>query len=176
MKEEIKLRQETQADFAHIFEINHLAFGQEHEARLVDALRNNRIAFVPELSIVATVNDRIVGHILFTKITIKDDKENLNESLALAPVAVRPEFQKRGIGGQLIRHGFETAKVLGFKSIIVLGHEHYYPKFGFEPAVKWDIKAPFDVPSNVFMALELVTNGLKNVSGAVIYPKEFETV
>ena len=71
---------------------------------------------------------------------------------------------------------FEVAKELGFKSIIVLGHEHYYPKFGFEPAEKWNIKAPFEVPSNVFMAIELVPDGLKNITGIVNYAKEFETV
>ncbi|MBK7009787.1 MAG: N-acetyltransferase [Saprospiraceae bacterium] len=176
MTEQITLRQETQDDFKDVFEVNHTAFGQDNEAKLVGALRNNSAVFVPELSIVAIENNKIIGHILFTKIKIKDRNGNLHESLGLAPMAVRPEFQKKGIGGQLIRKGFEAAKDLGFKSIIVLGHEHYYPKFGFEPADKWNIKAPFDVPSNVFMAIELVKDGLKNISGTVIYPKEFEIV
>jgi putative acetyltransferase len=143
---------------------------------LVDALRHSKTAFLPELSIVAVKDNKVVGHILFTKINIKDDKGNLTESLALAPMSVRPEHQKRGIGGQLIRKGLEVAKILGFKSIIVLGHEHYYPKFGFEPAEKWKIKAPFKVPSNVFMAIELVAGGLKNVTGTVNHSKEFEKV
>jgi predicted N-acetyltransferase YhbS len=176
MTKQIILRQETQDDFKEVFEVNHTAFGQDNEAKLVDALRKNKTVFVPELSIVATFDNKIVGHILFTKINIKDDKENLKESVGLAPMAVRPELQKSGIGGQLIRKGFEVAKELGFKSVIVLGHEHYYPKFGFEPAEKWNIKAPFDVPSNVFMAIELATDGLKNISGTVVYPNEFETV
>jgi putative acetyltransferase len=175
MTEEIVLRQERQADLADIFEINKLAFGQESEAKLVDALRNNPTAFIPELSIVATVNNKIVGHILFTKINIKDEQGNNCESLGLAPMAVRPELQKNGIGGKLIRKGLEVAKGLGFKSVIVLGHEHYYPKFGFEPAEKWNVKSTFDVPSNVFMAIELAEGALKNMSGTVIYPKEFET-
>lgn len=176
MSEQIKLRQETKNDFSEVYEVNNLAFGQENEAKLVDALRNNSAAFVPELSIVATANGKIVGHILFTKIHIKDNKGNMNESLGLAPMAVRPEWQKSGIGGQLIREGFELARALGFKSVIVLGHEHYYPKFGFEPAAKWDIKAPFDVPPTVFMAIELTKDGLKDISGTVVYPKEFEEV
>ena len=176
MTEQIILRQEIKDDFKKVFEVNHIAFRQNNEAKLVDALRNNPTVFVPELSIVATENNKIVGHILFTKINIKDDEGNLNESLGLAPMAVRPELQKSGIGGQLIRKGFEVAKELGYKSVIVLGHEHYYPKFGFEPANKWKIKGPFDVHSNVFMAIELVKDGLKNISGTVIYPKEFETV
>ncbi|MGY6562878.1 MAG: GNAT family N-acetyltransferase [Luteibaculaceae bacterium] len=176
MKSKIILRQETRDDFKEVFELNHIAFGQENEAKLVDALRKNQTAFVPELSIVAVDKNKIVGHILFTKIGIKDGEGKLNESLGLAPMAVKPELQKSGIGGQLIRKGFEVAKELGFKSIIVLGHEHYYPKFGFQPADKWKIKAPFDVPSNVFMAIELTPDGLRDVSGTVVYPKEFETV
>ena len=176
MTEQLRIRQETPDDFKEIFEVNHIAFGQDNEAKLVDALRSNPTLFIPELSLVATVNNKIVGHILITKIIIKDNNGNLNESLGLAPMAVRPEFQKSGIGGQLIKQGLKVAAELGFKSVIVLGHKHYYPKFGFEPADKWKIKAPFDVPSNVFMAIELVKDGLKNISGTVIYPKEFETV
>ncbi|MCD0480476.1 N-acetyltransferase [Chryseobacterium sp. LC2016-29] len=173
---EVLYRQETQDDFQEVFELNRKAFGQQNEAKLVNALRNNLNIFIPELSIVASKNNAIIGHILFTKINIKNDDETLNESLALAPMAVLPEFQKNGIGGQLIKHALDTAKILGYQSVIVLGHEDYYPKFGFEPAEKWNIKAPFDVPSNVFMAIELVKDGLKNISGTVIYPKEFETV
>ncbi|HQU96486.1 MAG TPA: N-acetyltransferase [Saprospiraceae bacterium] len=176
MTEQITIRPETQDDHREVFEINHIAFGQDNESKLVDALRKNQTAFVPELSIVATDNKKIVGHILFTKIIIKDDNGNLNESLGLAPMAVRPELQKRGIGGQLIRKGLEVAKESGFKSVIVLGHEHYYPKFGFQPADKWNLKSPFDIPSNVFMAIELISDGLKNISGTVVYPKEFENV
>lgn len=176
MTERLILREETPKDFKDIFEVNKIAFGQENEAKLIETLRNNTKVFIPELSIVAIENNKIVGHILFTKINIKDDKGNLNESLGLAPMAVRPEFQKKGIGKQLILKGIETAKELGFKSVIVLGHKTYYPKFGFEPAEKWNIKAPFDIPSNAFMAIELQKDGLKNISGTVIYPKEFEMV
>lgn len=176
MTKQIKIKQETTNDFNEVFEVNQTAFGQDNEAKLVDTLRNNPTVFVPELSLVATNRNKVVGHILFTKIIIKEDNGSINESLGLAPMAVRPEFQKGGIGGQLIKQGLKVAKELGFKSVIVLGHKHYYPKFGFEPAEKWNIKAPFDVPSNVFMAIELVKGGLKNISGTVIYPKEFESV
>lgn len=176
MTKKIIIRQETKDDFNEVFKLNQIAFGQDNEAKLVDALRSNSTVFVPELSLVATENNRTVGHILFSKIIIKDDQGNQNESLGLAPMAVRPEFQKVGIGGQLIKKGLEIAKKMGFKSVILLGHESYYPKFGFEPADKWKIKAPFDVPSNVFMAIELDKDGLKDISGTVIYPKEFETV
>ncbi|MBS1793856.1 MAG: N-acetyltransferase [Acidobacteria bacterium] len=176
MTRQVTLRPETKNDFSEVFEVNRAAFGRDDEAKLVDALRNNPKAFIPELSIVATENDKVVGHILFTRIDIEDDAGNLHEILALAPMAVRPEFQNSGIGGRLIEKGLAAAKASGYRSVIVLGHEHYYPKFGFEPAGKWNIKAPFDVPANVFMAIELVEDGLKNISGTVIYPKEFETV
>lgn len=174
MMEGIILRQEEAIDAIDVFELNQIAFGNENEAKLVDALRRNQSVFIPKLSIVASMNNKIVGHILFTKIIIEDEQGNKCESLGLAPMCVRPEFQYKGIGGKLIRRGLETATNLGFKSVIVLGHQHYYPKFGFEPAEKWNIRAPFEVPSNVFMAIELVKDGLKNVSGIVIYPREFE--
>ncbi len=143
---------------------------------MVDALRKNIDVFIPELSLVAIIDDQIVGHLLFSKIKIENNNKNEFDSLALAPMAVRPEFQKKGIGGQLIKQGLDIATKLNFKSVIVLGHEHYYPKFGFVATEKWNIKSPFEVPTNVFMGLELVEDGLKNVSGTVKYPKEFETV
>ncbi len=172
---EIQIRQENKDDFNTVFEVNRLAFGQDNEANLVDLLRNSN-AFIPELSLVATFDNEIVGHILFTKIEIINDDQNLTESLALAPMAVIPGFQNKGVGRQLIKRGLDKAKELQYKSVIVLGHEQYYPKFGFVPAEKWNIRSPYDVPKNVFMALELVTDGLKNSSGIVKYPKEFEAV
>lgn len=172
---DIKIRQENKDDVKDIYKINTLAFGQENEAKLVDLLRNNKI-FVPELSLVATIDNKLVGHILFTKIKIVDNIQNEFESLALAPMAVLPDIQKKGVGAQLIKAGLYKAKELNFKSVIVLGHKHYYPKFGFEPTEKWEIKAPFPVKANTFMGLELKTGGLKNVRGTVKYPQEFDTI
>ncbi len=169
------IRQENKADFKNIYELNLLAFEEKEEAVLVDLLREND-EFIPQLSLVALLNDEIIGHILFTKIKIIDGNGNENESLALAPMAVLPKYQKKGIGGQLIKSGLNTAKRLGFKSVIVLGHKDYYPKFGFKTASKWNIKSPFDVPDEVYMAIELVENGLLGISGIVKYSKEFEEV
>lgn len=171
---EITIRQEQPADFQAVYEINKQAFGQEAEAKLVDALRNSD-AFVPELSLVAELDNQLGGHILFTKIKIVNG-DLAHESLALAPMAVKEAYQKQGIGGKLIREGLKRTAALGFVSVIVLGHEHYYPKFGFESASKWRIKAPFDVPDEVFMAIELIPNALENISGTVQYPKEFDSV
>lgn len=169
------IRPEQPEDYKAVFQLNSLAFQQDGEARLVEALRLNSEVFVPELSLVALIDDKIVGHILFTKIKIIDGAQQ-TACLALAPVAVSPDFQKQGIGSQLIKHGLLKAKALGYTAVIVLGHEHYYPKFGFLPASKYGIKCPFEVPDEVFMALELVEGGLKGVHGTVKYPKEFEAV
>lgn len=169
------IRPEQPEDYKAVFQLNSLAFQQDGEARLVEALRLNSEVFVPELSLVALIDDKIVGHILFTKIKIIDGAQQ-TACLALAPVAVSPDLQKQGIGSQLIKHGLLKAKALGYTAVIVLGHEHYYPKFGFLPASKYGIKCPFEVPDEVFMALELVEGGLEGVHGTVKYPKEFEAV
>jgi len=172
---EITVRKENSSNIKEVYEINRLAFGQENEARLVNLLRSSN-AFIPELSLVAGFGDKLVGHILFSKIVIVDKNRKEAESLALAPMAVIPEFQQKGIGRRLVKSGLDKAKELNYKSVIVLGHEHYYPRFGFLPADRWHIQAPFDVPANVFMALELIPNGLEGISGTVKYPKEFEAV
>jgi predicted N-acetyltransferase YhbS len=141
------------------------------EHYLVSRLRKTN-SFIPELSIVAEFKGEIVGHIMLTKLYIKNDA-NQYISLALAPVSVLPEYQDRGIGTNLINKSINIAKKLGYKSVIVLGHENYYPRFGFKPASKWGIKAPFDVPDESFMALELNDGSLDGVTGTVVYAKEF---
>jgi predicted N-acetyltransferase YhbS len=172
----ITIRQEVAADHSAVYALNCAAFGQDNEAKLVNALRKNNAAFIPELSLVAMSDDKVVGYILFTRIKIVDYHGTEHESLALAPIAVGPEFQKNGIGGLLISQGLLKAQEAGFRSVIVLGHEHYYPRFGFVPTTVWHIKAPFEVPANAFMGIELVKGGLDHISGTVRYPKEFEEV
>jgi putative acetyltransferase len=170
----LEIRQEKATDYLEIRRVNDLAFGQPNEGLLVDKLRMNP-DFIDKLSIVADSNNKIIGHILFFPIKIRNGT-TMYDSLALAPMSVLPKYQHQGIGGQLINKGIETAKRLGFKSVIVLGHKNYYPRFGFASTSKWDINPPFDLPDDVFMAIELVPDGLKHVSGIVQYPKEFEEV
>lgn len=172
----IILRQESSNDFEDVFGVIESAFKNEQysdnkEQFLVEKLRSSE-AFIPELSIVAEDNGEIIGHILLTIIKIKND-EKAFESLALAPVSVKPVYQKRGIGGQLIKEAHRIAKAMGYKSVVLLGHETYYPKFGYELASKYDIKIPFDAPDENCMVIELIEDGLKGVNGTVEYAREF---
>jgi predicted N-acetyltransferase YhbS len=171
----VKIRTERINDSGPVYSLVRAAFKQEDEARLITMLRRSN-AFIPELSLVATMNDTIVGHILFTKIKIINREGGGYESLALAPMAVLPVMQKKGIGGNLVRYGLDKCRKLGYQSVIVLGHEHYYPKFGFKPARQWSIMPPFSVPDNVFMGIELVEDGLSGVTGVVQYAKEFAMI
>lgn len=173
---EIKLRREMPADYKQVFKVIEDAFKTEPfsdftEQFLVERLRKSD-AFIPELSIVAVKEEEIIGHVLVTKIDIIEGK-NSSASLALAPVSVKSTYQNKGIGGQLILVAHAKAIELGFKSIILLGHDKYYPRFGYEHASKFGIKLPFDAPDENCMAIELVEGGLKGVKGMVEYPKEF---
>ena len=165
------IRPERPEDQAAIHQVNHDAFGQETEARLVDALRRSP-AFVPELSLVAVEEGRVLGHILFTRIVLKDGAQR-HQALALAPLAVTPDMQERGVGSALVRRGVGDARDLGHRVVIVLGHPEYYPRFGFIPAQPLGITAPFEVRSEAFMVLGLRTDALDGVRGEVEYAPEF---
>lgn len=137
-----------------------------NEQDLVNNLRKGS-AYIPELSLVATIDEKIVGYIMFTKINIGG-----NEEIALAPLAVLPKYQRQGIGTLLIKEGHRIAKELGYNYSVVLGSENYYPKFGYIPAKVYGIKAPFEVDDKNFMAVKLNDKADK-IDGTVIYSKEF---
>ncbi|WP_059173285.1 GNAT family N-acetyltransferase [Bacillus sp. FJAT-27445] len=171
---DISIRQEKESDHQAVEEVIKRAFAaveisDKTEHQLVKRLRGSE-AFISELSLVAIheATGELVGHILFTKARIGDA-----ETLALAPVSVLPEYQNRRIGGVLVNTGLEAAKELGYMSAIVLGHPGYYPKFGFKKASFWGIKAPWNVPDEVFMALELREESLDGISGTVEYADSF---
>ncbi|TKI86235.1 GNAT family N-acetyltransferase [Bacillus mycoides] len=171
----VTIRQEQQNDYNKTEEVVKQAFLNEEfsdktEHELVKRIRKCD-AFIPELSLVA-VDEGIVGHILLSKITIEQDGTSV-ESLALAPVSVARGHQKKGIGRKLIVAALEKAKELGYESVVVLGHPEYYPKFGFKKASDWNIKAPFEVPDEVFMVIELSENALEGVEGIVQYSSAF---
>ena len=141
------------------------------EQFLVGRLRHSP-AFVPELSLVADGDGGVVGYGLMTRVSIRSGKLEA-ESLALAPVAVRPDRQSMGIGSALIRELHARAARLGYKSAVVLGHEGFYPRFGYRKASDYGIAFPFDVPAECCMAAELVAGGLRGTQGMVYYPEAF---
>ncbi|MCB0622436.1 MAG: N-acetyltransferase [Saprospiraceae bacterium] len=165
------IRTETAADLPAVAAVVEQAFQQKDEAVLVDRLRRHP-AYLPALSLVAEADGQVVGHLLFTPAEIQDGGKSV-PTLCLAPMSVAPGFQKKGVGKELIRTGLQKARELGFRSVIVLGHSDYYPKFGFRRADRWNIRCPFPAPPEAFMALELVEGGLDGVAGEVVYLEPF---
>lgn len=168
------IRPETAADHGEIRKANKKAFGGKSESKLVDAVRESDF-FVPELSLVADAGGKVVGHILFTPVSIVEGEKEF-PALALAPMCVLPEFQNKGIGSLLVRRGLEECARLGHKLVVVLGHPGYYPRFGFVPAGERGLKLPFEAPAEAFMVLELAPGALAGVSGTVEYPEPFHEV
>ncbi|MGL4799282.1 MAG: GNAT family N-acetyltransferase [Cellulosilyticaceae bacterium] len=167
------IRTELEDDIHHIHAIHREAFGRAAEGDLVNALRHTNY-FSPDLSLVAAVGDEQVGHILFTRIVIKDGSRTY-PVLALAPVAVKPSFQKQGIGTELITEGLRLAKYAGHKAIIVLGDPKFYGRFGFERASKYDIIPPAGMPEEAFLIAKLGPED-STIRGQVYYPVEFNAV
>lgn len=165
------IRQETPADHAAVYEVVRAAFASAersdgNEQDLVNALRKSA-AFIPELSLVAQRDGKIVGHILFTKARIGGTTQ-----LALAPLSVLPACQRQGIGTALIQAGHRIARELGYAYSIVLGSEAYYPRLGYVPASRYGILPPFEVPDTNFMAFPLHAPA-SQISGVLEYAPEF---
>jgi putative acetyltransferase len=165
------IRPETSADHQAIRHVNRLAFGQDAEASLVDALRDGGHV---RLALVAEHAGRVVGHILFSDLPIVTGSGTV-PALALAPLAVLPEFQNRGIGSALVRSGLDECRRQGHKIVVVLGHPHFYPRFGFSPKLAGHLESPFSGQDS-FMALELVAGALAGVAGRVQYAPPFDGV
>lgn len=165
------IRQESFYDYKEVYELITEAFvTAEHadgkEQDLVVALRKGN-AFIPELSLVAEVDKKLAGHILFTKAKVNDDIV-----LVLAPLSIKPQYQKQGIGTALITEGHKIAKELGYQYSLVLGSATYYPRVGYIPAKQIGIEVPEGIPAENFMAIKLQENA-KMIRGAVTYAKEF---
>ena len=172
----VHIRPETAADFPAVRELVTAAFGRADEARLVERLRDCD-AYIPELALTAASADgkgeEIVGHLLLTRLPIRLDRGGSVIALALAPVAVRPDRQREGVGSALVGQALERAADLGFGAVIVLGHPSYYPRFGFLPGGAFGVRCPFDVPGEAFMARELVPGALRECEGMVVYARAF---
>lgn len=165
------IRKEEPEDYEIIYSVVKDAFGSaEHsdgkEQDLVNALRKGA-AFIPDLSFVAEIDGKIVGHIMFTKAKVGE-----NTVLVLAPLSVLPEYQGRGIGMSLIKEGHRIANELGYEYSIVLGSQTYYSKTGYLPAKKFGISPSFDVPDENFMAYKIKEDA-SAVHGIIKYAEEF---
>lgn len=167
----VLIRTETTADFEAIRHVNRLAFGQDAEARLVDALRDGGYV---RSSLVAEKAGEVVGHILFSDLPIITEA-GVHSALALAPMAVLPAFQREGIGSALVRRGLEVCRDQGHRIVIVLGHPQFYPKFGFSAQLAEPLSSPFG-GGEAWMARELVPGALAGVVGKVQYPTPFNEV
>jgi putative acetyltransferase len=165
----VKIRHETESDRHVIWKVNQETFGGSAEADLVDALRNGGFAAV---SLIAEADGEIVGHIMFSEVTIQTNKVPI-EILSLAPMAVLPRFQRQGIGSALVAAGIEECRKLGYSSIVVLGHPEFYPRFGFSSDLASRLSCPFG-RGEAWMALELVPGVLEDVTGTVQYPPPFD--
>ena len=165
------IRPERPHDFGAIHEVNLAAFGTTTEADLVDTLRRDAS---PIVSLVADAAGAIVGHILFSPVTLSDHEGP--RIMGLAPMAVLPAHQRRGIGSAMVNAGLDACRQLGVGAVVVLGHAEYYPRFGFTPASRVGITSEYDVPDDVFMILELEPGILRDKTGTIRYHPAFGAV
>lgn len=165
------VRRETKKDYDEIYNLIKEAFAQAErsdgtEQDLAAALRESA-AFVPELALVAELDGKIAGHIMFSEANVGEDTV-----LVLAPLSVLPEFQKKGVGSALIKEAHRIARELGYQYCLVLGSEKYYPRFGYFPAKEFGVEVPEGMPSENFMAVKLCDSA-KEICGSVKYAEEF---
>jgi putative acetyltransferase len=167
-----EFRLEKPTDFTAIHQVNQLAFARENEANLVDILRKN----VPVFSFVAVEKEQVIGHILYSSVSLESgDTNNLN-ILGLAPLAVLPSHQNKGIGSFLIEYSLRECASRGCDAVVVLGHHNFYNRFGFITAKTKNLSCDYPVPDEVFMVLELRDNCLTGMPGIVKYSPEFDNV
>ncbi|MDH3509004.1 MAG: N-acetyltransferase [Gammaproteobacteria bacterium] len=167
----MRIRPEDPSDLAAVHAVNEAAFETSAEADLVDALRGKA---QPLVSLVAEVAGSVVGHILFSPVTLAGQSGHM--LMGLGPMAVIPQHQRQGIGSALVREGLNRCAALGCEAVVVLGHPAYYPRFGFVPASRYGISSEYDVPDDVFMIMELQPGSLRHVSGEVSYDEAFRGV
>lgn len=166
----MKIRLEKEEDYKDIKALNDLAFQGLIEGNIVDKIRSSCAGII---SLVAVEEGKIIGHILFSPITVLSGNNEI-EGMALGPMAVLPDFQNKGVGSTLVNEGLKILKSDKCPFVIVLGHKDYYPRFGFEVASKYDLRPEWEgIPDEVFMVLFLNKNMAGKVSGIVNYRPEF---
>jgi len=167
----LKIRKSTESERSEILDIHNHAFGKDKGpeiAQLVHDLFDDETA-MPQLSLVAVENDTIVGHVLFTKVVVTGSEQSPSAQI-LAPLAILPDMQKKGIGEQLINEGLRLLKEAGTELVFVLGHPTYYPRCGFIPAGAQGFDAPYPIlekNAGAWMVQELRGDILKRYSGKV---------
>ena len=164
----VTIRSERVEDLRGIREVNLSAFDTALEADLVDALRERAR---PLVSLVALDGTAIVGHILFSPVTLLPHPDL--SVMGLAPMAVNPARQRQGIGSALVRAGLEACRLQGTQAVVLIGHADYYPRFGYLPASTFGLTSEYDVPDDAFMALELVPGALQQRAGTIRYHQAF---
>jgi len=164
------IRLERDSDIAAIHAVEALAFGREGEAVLVDALRDLNQDFI---SLVASLEDEIIGHICFSRVSIEGSASD-GIVLALAPLAVLPEHQRRGIGSMLVQHGLQECKRRNVDAVFVVGDPRYYSRFGFRSTGEIDVRCEFDVPADAFKMIEFRQGCLSR--GVLRYSQPFHHV
>ena len=167
----MRVRPETTADRVAVRAVNEMAFETSAEADLVEALRGKLDNLV---SLVADVEGKVAGHILFSPVSVTGHPDL--KAMGLGPVAVAPDHQRHGIGSALVSEGLKRCKSLGCQVVVVVGHANYYPRFGFVPAGRYGLRSEYDVPADVFMVVELDAGALSSVSGLVRYDDAFASV
>lgn len=165
----MNIRPEQPVDQPAVYALNSTAFPTAVEASLVDALRQQAN---PLVSLVAVVQDAVVGHILFSPVTLQAHPEL--KLMGLAPMSVLPAQQRKGIGSALVHAGLAACRQAEVGAVVVLGHPEFYPRFGFRPASQAGIGCEYDVPDEAFMLLELQPGYLKNASGTLQYHQAFQ--
>jgi putative acetyltransferase len=167
----MQIRKEREGDAQSVRLVNEAAFETNTEAKLVDMLRGQ---VQPTISLVADSSGDIVGHIMFSPVILSGHPE-LN-IMGLAPLAVLPVQQRKGIGTELVQAGLEACQKLGFGAVVVLGHPDYYPRFGFVSSSHFGIDCEYDVPEDVFMVKELQEGYLNGATGIIKYHAAFRSV
>ena len=170
MSENMIIRTERETDFSTVYKINCKAFGTTEEALLVNKIRKSGI---PIISLVSEINNKLVGHILFSQAHIVSENSRI-EIMVLAPMAVLPEYQRRNVGSEMVKLGLKLCIQNAYGAVAVLGHPEYYPRFGFKSSVNFNITSSYDVPDDVFMIMELKDGFLNSLSGQVKYHKLFD--
>ncbi len=166
---DIDIHEEKPEDYPSVRSVLVSAFESPVEADLVERLREKGAI---TLSLVALEDGEVVGHILFTPVSIEAEGSSF-EAVGLAPMAVLPERQRKGIGVKLVKDGLDLLREKGHEAVVVLGHPDYYPRFGFLKASTFGLRCEFDAPDEAFMVIELEKGALSGKSGVVRFQPEF---